>query len=153
MLLAVKLGEKQFGPAYAEAGQWRFDVAFPAGTQDGRRALLASFTINGLLKESIPWWVAQKNHVAVLDAGGRVATSAAAGLPWFGSQGGYLLPPGGAGDGLSPVAARAGNPLLSLMLRSANNLVRADGGTVNAACSVLCTPTPPSTPIGPTLRT
>lgn len=72
VVLAVKLGEKQFGPAYAEAGQWRFDVAFPAGTQDGRRALLASFTINGLLKESIPWWVAQKNHVAVLDAGGQM---------------------------------------------------------------------------------
>ena len=78
----------------------------------------------------------------VLDAGGRVALTAAAGLPWFGADGGYLLPPGGAGDGLLPADARAANPLLRLTQRSANNRVRAEGGLVSAACSVSCFPDP-----------
>ncbi len=76
----------------------------------------------------------------IVDAGGRIATSATDGLPWFGADGGALLPPGGAGDGLHPARAREMNPLLRLMGRSANNRVRAEGGTVAAACSVSCSP-------------
>jgi hypothetical protein len=78
----------------------------------------------------------------VIDAGGRVAESAAAGLPWFGADGGYLLPPGGAGDGLHPADARAANPLLRLTARCANNRVVAEGGTATASCSVSCSPAP-----------
>lgn len=78
----------------------------------------------------------------VIDGGGRIAESAAAGLPWFGAEGGYLLPPGGAGDGLLPADARGANPLLRLTARSANNRVVSEGGTASASCSVSCTPAP-----------
>jgi len=76
----------------------------------------------------------------VLDAGGRVALTPADGLAWFGADGGYLLPPGSAGDALLPVHARSANPLLRLTQRSANNRVLAQGGMVSTACSVTCSP-------------
>lgn len=76
----------------------------------------------------------------VVDAGGRVALMPEEGLPAFGSLGGYLLPPGGAGDGLSPAAARAQNPQIRLQNRGASARLTAQGGTATASCSVSCSP-------------
>lgn len=78
----------------------------------------------------------------VADAGGRVAPTRDEGLAWFGADGGWLLPPGGAGDGVSAGAALSSSPTARVMRRSANNRVRAVGGTVSAFCSVACTPGP-----------
>lgn len=76
----------------------------------------------------------------VAAAGGQVAQTREAGLAWFGNDGGWLLPPGGGGEGISAIAALELSPTSRLMHRGANNRVRAEGGTVSAQCSVACTP-------------
>jgi hypothetical protein len=63
---------------------------------------------------------------AVADSGGRVGASS------------WLLPPGGAGPGVTPAAALARTPTQREMDRSANRRVAAAGGTVTATI----TPTP-----------
>lgn len=106
---------------------------------------MPDYVQNQWWEDQLPLMAARMRDIVdqeVIDAGGRVADSAAAGLPWFGEDGGYLLPPGGAGDGLWPSDARAANPLLRLTARCANNRVIAEGGTATAFCSVSCAPAP-----------
>jgi len=52
----------------------------------------------------------------------------------------WLLPPGGAGPGVSPLSALGRSPTRRLMLQSANNAVRAAGGSVAAITSVAGAP-------------
>ena len=76
----------------------------------------------------------------VAAAGGRVEGAGTA--P---ATGAWLLPPGGAGDGVSRAAALSRSPTHRLQTRSANRAVRDAGGAVTGQCSV---PGSPQYPYG-----
>ncbi|MFZ1680891.1 MAG: PAS domain S-box protein [Rhizobiaceae bacterium] len=107
---ALKLGDKQYGQAYADpGGGWRFDLAVPAGSDTRKAILLASFVVPSLLDASIPWWVAQKNHVAVRDDAG-VAIGAKSRVDAGLSRDGYTIPFDPPGHGLVITVTRYAAP-------------------------------------------
>lgn len=108
---ARALGESRFGPAYRDpGGGWRFDLALPVSGAAADGVLIAAFPIDDLLRIHIPWWVAQKNHIAVTDADGApigVKSSVDAGL----SGDSHTIPFDPPGHGLALVATRYETPV------------------------------------------
>ncbi|MBK8457974.1 MAG: PAS domain S-box protein [Phyllobacteriaceae bacterium] len=103
---ARAFGESRFGAAYADpGGGWRFDLAVPVSGASVDGVLIAAFSIGDLLRIHIPWWVAQKNLIAVIDADGAsvgVKSAVAAGL----SDNQHTIPFDPPGHGLALVATR-----------------------------------------------
>jgi two-component system sensor histidine kinase DctS len=72
VIAALKLGEGQYGAAYREgAGKWRFDFVQPVINADNRAVIIASYDLNDLLGNQIPWWVARQNLVEIRDQNGQ----------------------------------------------------------------------------------
>ncbi len=74
--LASKLGK----PVYTDASQTsdtaQFEVIFPIfENRQYRGSLVAAYSLNGLLKQLVPWWFAEKYQVRFLDANGATLAS------------------------------------------------------------------------------
>ncbi len=74
---ARKLGKPAYSPPYKdESGDWLFQVHVPlirAGRPVGEA--VGFYNLNRLLRDAVPWWLAQRNHVSVIDLDGLVLTS------------------------------------------------------------------------------
>lgn len=70
---ARRLGKTTYSPPYAdETGAWLFQVNVPlyrAGQYVG--AAVGTYSLGRMLRDAVPWWLAQRNHIAVLDLEGR----------------------------------------------------------------------------------
>jgi two-component system sensor histidine kinase DctS len=77
--LAARNGRPAYSAPYAiERGATRMDYLVPA-TKDGKAGVIvATFSLDRVLGEMIPWWFAQKNEVQLLDANGSVLAARAA---------------------------------------------------------------------------
>ncbi|NTV96618.1 MAG: PAS domain S-box protein [Thiobacillus sp.] len=74
---AHQLGKPAYSPPYRDAtGGWSFQVQMPH-YRDGRYAgtTAAIYSLRRLLQDGVPWWLAQRNHISVLDLDGQVLTS------------------------------------------------------------------------------
>ncbi|AUH49609.1 histidine kinase [Chromobacterium sp. ATCC 53434] len=70
---ASRLLRPGYGAPYQGAdGKYRFDLAVPV-VQDGRLqgGLRLSYQLDALLYHQVPWWIASKNYISILDLGGK----------------------------------------------------------------------------------
>ena len=72
----ARLGEPVYSDAYQTAEASQFELYVPI-FDDGRYrgTLLGVYSLNGLLKQQVPWWFAEKYQVRVLDGNGSVLAS------------------------------------------------------------------------------
>jgi two-component system sensor histidine kinase DctS len=75
--LARRLGKPGYSPPYRdESGAWAFQVHVPiqhGGLFAG--AAVGVYNLRRVLQDGVPWWLAQRNHISVLDLDGKVLTS------------------------------------------------------------------------------
>lgn len=120
--LALSLGKPVYGSPYElTAGDWQFDVHIPLyrGTQDAG-ALVASYALNHLLDEAVPWWLAERYRIVMLDTAGKtLAARSKVETPL--QEGGYQLPfdPPGHGLALEATPYRLPPPLVRRLLSAA----------------------------------
>ncbi|MEW5769949.1 MAG: ATP-binding protein [Pseudomonadota bacterium] len=71
---ARRLGKPVYSTPYTdEGGTWLFQVDVPlyrAGRYAG--AAVGTYSLNKMLRDAVPWWLAQRNHIGVLDLDGRM---------------------------------------------------------------------------------
>lgn len=107
-------GRRAYGPAYRIGpNDSRFDVQIPV-FRDGAYAgtLAASYSIQGILEQQVPWWYAQRYQLQVLDGAGHVLASKL-GLAKLDPEQDYevLFDPPGYGLMLKASAYRTDTPL------------------------------------------
>lgn len=75
--LSRSLGKPVYGSPYETAGEdWRFDVYVPVFHEGVTAALvIGTYSLRRLLEESVPWWLAERYRIVVVDAGGKVLAS------------------------------------------------------------------------------
>jgi two-component system sensor histidine kinase DctS len=74
---ARRLGKPAYSPPYRdESGSWLFQVHVPL-FRSGRHAgnAVGVYSLRRMLQDAVPWWLAQRNHISVLDLDGQVLTS------------------------------------------------------------------------------
>lgn len=70
--LAGSVGHTVYGPPYAVAGDWQFDVHVPvfrAGELAG--IAVGVYSIRRLLAGAVPWWIAERYQIAIVDESGQ----------------------------------------------------------------------------------
>ena len=75
--LARRLGKPGYSRPYRdESGAWLFQVHVPQ-FREGRYAgsAVGVYSLRRILHEAVPWWLAQRNHISVLDLDGQVLTA------------------------------------------------------------------------------
>ena len=72
----ARLGKPIYSDAYRTAEATQFEVYVPI-FDDGhyRGTLLGVYSLNGLLKQQVPWWFAEKYQVRVVDGNGALLAS------------------------------------------------------------------------------
>ena len=74
---AERLGQASYSQPYAGAdGKYRFDLAVPVlsgGRYQGGLRLV--YRMDWLLQHQVPWWLATKYHISLVDLGGKVLAS------------------------------------------------------------------------------
>ncbi|MDR0379391.1 MAG: PAS domain S-box protein [Candidatus Accumulibacter sp.] len=74
--MAQKLGKVVFGDAYLSPDGAQFEIYSPIfGNDRYQGTLVGVLSLNGLLKNFVPWWFAEKYQVRLIDGGGRVLAS------------------------------------------------------------------------------
>lgn len=121
-VLARSLGKPVYGPAYAiDGNDWRFEVYVPV-FQDGRPAGLVAgaYSLQRMIEESVPWWLAERYRIVVADADGRILASRSKVEAPI-SEGGYQLAfdPPGRGLSLQALPYRLPVPLAGKLLSAA----------------------------------
>lgn len=108
---AEKLGRVSYGPPYlGPDGRYRFDVAMPF-LQGGyyRGGVRLTYSMDLLLQQQVPWWIASKYHISLIDLEGRELASKFSQKPPSGTQSHVLsFDPPGFGVSLRAISYRTG---------------------------------------------
>ncbi|UTH75198.1 PAS domain S-box protein [Chromobacterium sp. IIBBL 290-4] len=70
---AARLLRPSYGAPYQGVdGKYRFDLAIPI-VHDGhlQGGVRLSYQLDGLLYHQVPWWIASKNYISIIDLGGK----------------------------------------------------------------------------------
>ncbi|MBI4998174.1 MAG: PAS domain S-box protein [Rhodocyclales bacterium] len=120
--LALTIGKPVYGGPY-DAGRehWQFDVHVPVFSGGNAAGIvIGSYSLRRMLEESVPWWLAERYRIVVVDAGGKVfAARTKVEAPT--GEGGYQLAfdPPGRGLALEAVPYRVPQPLAGRLLSAA----------------------------------
>jgi two-component system sensor histidine kinase DctS len=122
MTLARSLAKPVYGNAYAHGdGEWWCDVYLPV-FQHGRSVgfIVGSYSLRRMLDDSIPWWLAERYRIIVVDADGKTMASRSK-VEAPATEGGYQLAFDPPGRGLSLLATpyRSPTPLAGRLLSAA----------------------------------
>jgi two-component system sensor histidine kinase DctS len=122
LTLARSVGRPVYGSAYPQSnGDWGFDVYVPL-FQQGRTAgfVVGSYSLRRTLDESIPWWLAERYRIVVIDTEGKVMASRSK-VEAPAAEGGYQLAfdPPGRGLSLKATPYRSPAPLAGRLLSAA----------------------------------
>jgi two-component system, LuxR family, sensor histidine kinase DctS len=118
--LARSLGRAVYGTPYRTKEDWWFDVYVPvfgAGTTSG--VVMASYSLQRMLAESVPWWLAERYRIVVVDSDGKIlASRSKSTIPVAASEGSYQLDfePPGRGLALQATPYRSPVPLAGRLL-------------------------------------
>jgi two-component system sensor histidine kinase DctS len=120
--LALTMGKPVYGAPYdAGRDQWQFDVHVPifsGGMAAG--VVIGSYSLTRVLDESIPWWLAERYRIVVVDADGKIyaARTKVEAPP---GENGYQLAfdPPGRGLALEATPYRSPPPLAGRLLSAA----------------------------------
>jgi len=120
--LALSIGKPVYGSAYDTGGeQWQFDVHVPVFA-NGQVAgtVVGSYSLRRMLEESVPWWLAERYRIVVVDAGGKVY-AARSKVEAPAAEGSYQLAfdPPGRGLALEATPYRSPPPLAGRLLSAA----------------------------------
>jgi two-component system sensor histidine kinase DctS len=120
--LARSLGKPVYGAPYAIDGDhWWFEIYVPVYREGHLAGLVAgAYSLQRMLEESVPWWLAEHYRIVVADADGRILASRSKVEAPI-SEGGYQLafdPPGG-GLTLQALPYRLPAPLAGRLLSAA----------------------------------
>jgi len=122
LTLAHSLGRPIYGNAYrASQGGWRFDVYVPH-FDDGKitGVIVGVYSMQRVLDESIPWWLAERYRVVVTDSEGKLLASRSKVEAPYADEGYQLaFDPPGRGLSLRATPYRASLPLAGRLLSSA----------------------------------
>jgi two-component system sensor histidine kinase DctS len=117
--LAHSLGRPVYGSPYAVAeDDWWFEVFVPL-SQGGKvvGTVAGGYSLQRIIEESVPWWLAERYRIVVLDSGGKVlASRSKVEVPT--TDGGYQLAfdPPGRGLSLQAQPYRSSPPLTGRLL-------------------------------------
>lgn len=120
--LALSIGKPVYGSAYEAApNQWQFDVHIPLfanGLPDG--IVVGSYSLQRILEESVPWWLAERYRIIVVDAGSKIY-AARSKVEAPAADGSYQLAfdPPGRGLALEATPYRSPPPLAGRLLSAA----------------------------------
>ena len=72
--LARSIGKPVYGAAYPDTGNdWQFDVYVPLQNPEEIGAIVvATYSLSRLLNDSVPWWLAERYQIVVMDAENQV---------------------------------------------------------------------------------
>ena len=72
--LARSLRRPVYGNVYAQDdGEWWFDVYIPSpGPEPATGFVVASYSLGQILEQNIPWWLAERYRIVVVDTDGKV---------------------------------------------------------------------------------
>jgi two-component system sensor histidine kinase DctS len=120
--LALSVGKPVYGSVYDTGGnQWQFDVHVPLFV-NGQPAgiVVGSYSLQRMLEESVPWWLAERYRIVVVDAGGNTY-AARTKVEAPAADGGYQLAfdPPGRGLALEATPYRSPPPLAGRLLSAA----------------------------------
>lgn len=118
-----KLGRLSYGQPYVGPdGRFRFDLAVPV-LEQGRfiGGVRLVYSMSGLLQQQVPWWIASKYHISLIDLEGRALASKFEQAPPRGTQSHQLsFDPPGYGVMLRGISYRTGIgltlPVLSVLI-------------------------------------
>lgn len=120
--LALSVGKPVYGSAYDSGGnQWQFDVHVPIFTNGQPVGIVVgSYSLQRMLEESVPWWLAERYRIVVVDAGGKTY-AARSKVEAPAADGGYQLAfdPPGRGLALEATPYRSPPPLAGRLLSAA----------------------------------
>ena len=71
---AQKLGKAIYSPPYQDSGgEWLFQVYSPLFGQENQQGLLIGiYSLDRLLRDAVPWWLVQRNHIGIADLSGQM---------------------------------------------------------------------------------
>lgn len=77
LVMARKMGEPAYSMAYSRtSGQPLVDMVVPFYENDALAGLIRiTISLNGLLYHQVPWWIAQKYQISIMDLDGQVLAS------------------------------------------------------------------------------
>ncbi|HTY04555.1 MAG TPA: PAS domain S-box protein [Rhodocyclaceae bacterium] len=74
--LARSMGSAVYGDPYPTGGDWQFDVYVPVEAGGGTAGVIvASYSLRHLLDDAVPWWLAERYRIVVVDSDGQVLAS------------------------------------------------------------------------------
>ncbi|HZV53479.1 MAG TPA: PAS domain S-box protein [Rhodocyclaceae bacterium] len=120
--LARSLGKPVYGNPYLQGNDdWWFDVYVPV-SHDGRVVgiVAGGYSLQRMLEESVPWWLAERYRIVVADADGKALASRSK-VETAATEGGYQLAfePPGKGLSLQATPYRSPAPLAGRLLSAA----------------------------------
>ncbi|SCK29839.1 PAS domain S-box protein [Vogesella sp. LIG4] len=123
MWRAEKLGRTAYGQPYlGPDNHYRFDLVAPV-LIDGRfvGGVRLVYSMSGLLQQQVPWWIASKYHISLVDLGGHLLASKFEQAPPLGTQSHQIsFDPPGFGVMLRGISYRTGIgltlPVLSALI-------------------------------------
>lgn len=120
--LALSVGKPVYGDAYdAGSDTWQFDVHVPVFS-GGQAAgvVVGSYSLHRMIDEAVPWWLAERYRIVVLDSGGTALASRSK-VETPQSEGSYQLAfdPPGRGLYLQATPYRSPPPIAGRLLSAA----------------------------------
>ena len=120
--LALSVGKPVYGSPYDIGNNhWQFDVHVPLYRNDqSTGTVVGSYSLNRLLQESVPWWLAERYRIVVIDTGGKAYASRSK-VEAPAAEGSYQLAfdPPGHGLALEATPYRLPPPLAGRLLSAA----------------------------------
>ena len=120
--LSLSVGKPVYGSPY-DAGHdhWQFDVHVPL-YQNGKATgtIIGSYSLKRLIEEAVPWWLAERYRVVVVDSNGKAYASRTK-VEAPATEGSYQLAfdPPGHGLALQAIPYRSPPPLAGRLLSAA----------------------------------
>jgi two-component system, LuxR family, sensor histidine kinase DctS len=120
--LAQSVGKPVYGAPYGRDQDWWFDVYVPVFREGHIDGIVAGeYSLQRMIEESVPWWLAERYRIVVADTESRVLASRSKVTAPASADGGYQLDfdPPGHGLSLQATPYRAPPPLAGRLLSAA----------------------------------
>lgn len=120
--LTSSIGKPVYGVPFIRDQDWCFEVHVPV-FQDGRIEAIAigEYSISRMLNESVPWWLAERYRIIVVDSEGRMLASRSKVEAPMPAESGYQVEfdPPGHGLAIQAIPYRVPPPLAGRLLSAA----------------------------------
>lgn len=121
-VLTSSIGKPVYGVPFVRDQDWWFEVHVPV-VQDGKTVAIAvgEYSISRMINESVPWWLAERYRIVVIDSEGRTLASRSKVEALMPAENGYQMEfdPPGHGLAIQAIPYRVPPPLTGRLLSAA----------------------------------